>query len=143
MRLRHLIWSALVFASSVSATVFSKSALYISIFWHGSEGVVDNRLLHLSWSHGHITYIEVCLGETSCHSQTSLKQTTGGRSLSEVIQSHNLIIYYRNSIIHQSKLGPGWALRFTRTHNLRAWDKIIQKVLIIPGMGIDLPVTSG
>ena len=27
----------------------SKSALYISIFWHGSEGVVNNRL-HISWT---------------------------------------------------------------------------------------------
>ena len=44
-------------------TEFSKSALYISISWRGSQGVVNNRL-HISWSHGHITYIEVCLGET-------------------------------------------------------------------------------
>ena len=32
----------------------------ITGFW----GVVNNRL-HISWSHGHITYIEVCLGETT------------------------------------------------------------------------------
>ena len=30
---------------------------------NGPQKQVNNRL-HISWSHGHITYIEVCLGET-------------------------------------------------------------------------------
>ena len=41
-----------------------KSALYISIFWHGLGGMGNNRL-HISWSHGYITYIDVCPGETN------------------------------------------------------------------------------
>jgi len=61
----------------VSATEFSKSALYISISWHGSEGVVNNRL-HISWSHGHITYIEVCLGETKSVVRCSRKRAQVG-----------------------------------------------------------------
>jgi len=57
-------------------TEFSKSALYrvISIFWHGSEGVVINRL-HISWAVGYIEYIAVCLGETTFPQDTTLNRT--------------------------------------------------------------------